>query len=238
MRRLTAFAVASLFLLGWPLHTQASATLMGTRLFHYCQQQKQTLTFLADYVKSPSVLTTWVDEAPHQLLPDQAQAPFMVLPAQFKMQPKTPQKAVLLYTGTPQTCPKTQEAVYYFYFLETPLKALSKPDTMQYLSMVKLFLRPKHLNNNRLGGGTKLSIALDAPHAQLLIRNPTPYHVTVSRWQSGQKLLAEPVMVAPNSTQRHPLSRTAALKIGQTITLTTLDDFGQPHRSQHQLTPP
>lgn len=238
MHRMTAYALAGLACLGLVTHTQASATLLGTRLFHYCHQQKQTLTFLADYLKKPSVLTTWVDKHPHQLLPNKAKAPFMVLPAQFKMQPSMPQKTVLLYTGTPQTCPKTQEVVYYFYFLETPLQALSQPDTMQYLSMVKLFLRPDHLKSNLQGGGAQLSISLDTNQAQLLVYNPTPYHVTISRWQSTSqphKLLAEPVMIPPNSTLRHPLSKMVSLKQGQSITLTTLDDSGKPHQSHHHL---
>ncbi|MBP6115816.1 MAG: molecular chaperone [Neisseriaceae bacterium] len=240
MHRLMAYAGASLLGLSLAPLSTASVTLMGTRQFHYCHQAKQTLTFLGDYLKAPSVLTTWVDKAPHQPLPHKAEAPFMLLPPQFKMQPNTPQKTVLLYTGSAQSCPKTQEAVYYFYFLETPLSTLTQPDTLQYLSMVKLFLRPNHLTHNHQGGGAQLNISLDATQAYLLIHNPSPYHVTISRWQtpSDPKLLAEPVMVAPNSTLRHPLSQAAKVTLGQSITVTALDDFGKPHRSHHRLKRP
>lgn len=211
---------------------------MGTRLFHHCQQQKQSLTFLADHLNSPSVLTVWVDEQPHQLLPHKAQAPFAVFPSQFKMQPNTPQKTVLMYLGTPEACPKTQEAVYYLYFLETPLKALKQPNATQYLSMVKLFLRPPQLPSNSDGQGRQLSIAFDAQAAQFILSNPTPYYVTISRWQGASgatKPLAEPVMVPPNSTLRHQASTTALVNPYQNLVITTLDDFGRSHSSTHRL---
>lgn len=86
-----------------------------------------------------------------------------------------------MYVGTPEDCPKTQEAVYYFYFLETPLKALKQPNATQYLSMVKLFLRPPPLPSNSDGQGGQLSITFDVQTAQFILLNPTPCYVTISR---------------------------------------------------------
>ncbi|MBP6562380.1 MAG: molecular chaperone [Neisseriaceae bacterium] len=240
MPKLTVSAAVCLILLGVGPFSQASATLLGTRLFHYCPQAKQTLTFVPDPSFGPSVLTTWIDARPQQLLPQQAQAPFATFPAQLNMPAQGQQKIVLMYVGPPEACPKTQEAVYYFYFMESPVKALKQPQPTHYLSMIKLFLRPAHLRNNLKGGGAQLGIDFDPQTAQFIVHNPSPYHVTISRWQraSGSaKPLAEPVMVPPHSSLRHPALRSTPLTLGTPIVIHTLDDFGRSHSSSHTLRP-
>lgn len=238
MHRLTVSTAACLIFFAMAAQSSASVTLLGTRLFYYCQQTKQTLTFLGDHLNSASVITAWVDEQPHQLLPHLAQAPFAVFPPQFQIQTQRQQKVALMYVASPESCPTTQEAVYYFYFLDSPMTLLQQPDTAQYLSMVKLFLRPPHLRNNSKGGGAQLSIGFDPQTAEFTIRNPSPYHVTISRWQRAQapaQPLAEPIMVPPHSTLRHHSSNAAIIQPYERIVISTLDDFGHSHRSTHTL---
>ncbi|EJM27399.1 fimbrial biogenesis chaperone [Pseudomonas sp. GM25] len=170
----------------------------------------------------PFVVQSWIEDAAGK----KVSTPFMVLPPLQRIEPN--ESSVLRIVKLPQTSlPADRESVFYLNVREIPPKS-EAVNAMQIAlqSKIKLFYRPASVKRER-GQDLALSLNLkiDGPGKQLLVDNPTPFHITVVGLLAGaerSKMPIETVMIAPYSGARLPLSLTSFTE----LRVSNMNDFG------------
>ncbi|TDN61352.1 molecular chaperone [Paraburkholderia sp. BL10I2N1] len=121
----------------------ASVIMPGTRVIYDGNAREQSLQF-TNQDDGPSVMQVWVDSGNAQSTPDTADAPFLVTPPIFRIEPKAGQTVRLVFTG--KDLPQDRESVFYLNTLQIPSKNAAYADQNQMLVMLrnrlKLFYRP------------------------------------------------------------------------------------------------
>lgn len=178
-----------LFLLFLSINQEALAGLVAssTRMIYQPESRERTL-MLANTNDYPVVVQTWVDNGDVDSTPDQAEAPFMVLPAVFKMQPSAAQALRIINKG--DNLPTDRESVYWLNLYEIPPKTRRNADAHAQVAMamntqMKIFYRPNGLAPKPDEAMKKVSFALQKQNKEyvLSVHNPTPYHVSFGQIQ-------------------------------------------------------
>ncbi len=182
-----------LILLIFSLSQQAMAGLIAgaTRMIYLPESRERTL-MLANTNDYPVVVQTWIDDGDVDSTPDQTQAPFMVLPAVFKMQPCGAQGLRIINKG--ESLPKDRESVYWLNLYEIPPKTRRDSDAHAQVAMamntqMKIFYRPDGLTPTLPEAMKKVSFSLKKQNNQYVVtvHNPTPYHVSFGQIQLHDK---------------------------------------------------
>ncbi len=178
-----------LFLLMFNINQAAHAGLVAssTRMIYQPESRERTL-MLANTNDYPVVVQTWVDNGDVDSTPDQAEAPFMVLPAVFKMQSGAAQALRIINKG--DNLPTDRESVYWLNLYEIPPKTRRNADAHAQVAMamntqMKIFYRPNGLAPKPDEAMKKVSFILQKQNKEyvLTIDNPTPYHVSFGQMQ-------------------------------------------------------
>ncbi|CRY53370.1 pili assembly chaperone [Yersinia intermedia] len=182
-----------LILLIFSLNQQAMAGLIAgaTRMIYLPESRERTL-MLANTNDYPVVVQTWIDDGDVDSTPDQTQAPFMVLPAVFKMQPGGAQGLRIINKG--ESLPTDRESVYWLNLYEIPPKTRRDSDAHAQVAMamntqMKIFYRPDGLTPTVSEAMKKVSFSLKKQNNQYVVtvHNPTPYHVSFGQIQLHDK---------------------------------------------------
>ncbi|WP_431221800.1 fimbrial biogenesis chaperone [Serratia sp. L9] len=103
----------------------------------------------------PYVVQMWTDINNPSSTPDNADGPFVVVPALFRIEPKTGQSVRLMFTG--KDLPQDRESVFYLNSVQIPPKniagAAENQMTVVLRNRVKVFYRPKGI----VGGPEKVT---------------------------------------------------------------------------------
>lgn len=178
-----------LFLLIFTVHQHATAGLVAgaTRIIYLPESRERTL-MLANTNDYPVVVQTWIDDGDVDSTPDQAKAPFMVLPAVFKMQPGAAQGLRIINKG--DNLPTDRESVYWLNLYEIPPKSRHDTEAHAQVAMamntqMKIFYRPNGLTLTPEEAMKKVSFSLREQDKKyiLIAKNPTPYHVSFGQMQ-------------------------------------------------------
>ncbi|OWF85037.1 molecular chaperone [Yersinia kristensenii] len=178
-----------LFLLIFSVNQPSIAGLVAasTRIIYQPESRERTL-MLANTNDYPVVVQTWVDDGDVDSTPDQAKAPFMVLPAVFKMQPGAAQGLRIINKG--DNLPTDRESVYWLNLYEIPPKSSRNTEAYAQVAMamntqMKIFYRPNGLTPKPDEAMKKISFTLQKQNQiyVLIAHNPTPYHVSFGQIQ-------------------------------------------------------
>lgn len=170
----------------------------------------------------PFIVQSWIENESGQ----KVTSPFMVLPPLQRIEPN--ESSVLRIVKLPQLAlPADRESVFYLNIREIPPKTQAV-NSMQIAlqSKIKLFYRPAAVKRERgedLALGLELKI--DPATRQLLVDNPTPFHITVVGLLAGPektRMPIETVMIAPRGHARFALTNTAFT----TLRVSNMNDFG------------
>ncbi len=122
---------------------RASVVVTGTRVIYPGEAREKTVQ-LSNRDAFPNVVQAWVDIDAPDVPPDQADAPFLVNPAVFRMAPDSGQTLRIVYTG--QGLPGDRESLFHLNVLQIPPRNSSHAERNQMLLMLrnrlKLFYRP------------------------------------------------------------------------------------------------
>lgn len=213
----------------------ADVVISGTRVV-YPGQAREVTVQLTNNGTSPSLVQAWLDSGNPKVSPDKSDAPFVLTPPIFRLDPHKGQTLRLMYTGQP--LPQDRESVFWLNVLEVPPAPTGRA-ARNYLqlairSRIKVFFRPHGLPGR----------ANDAPSAlhwrvvpaagggfALECDNPTPYHVSFSRLGvrvGGQAYVYDKGgMVDPMAKAGFPLAGLAsAPPAGAEVDFTTINDYG------------
>lgn len=228
-----------LLLLMLTLHQHAVAGLVAgaTRMIYQPESRERTL-MLANTNDYPVVVQTWIDDGDVDSTPDQSKAPFMVLPAVFKMQAGAAQGLRIINKG--DNLPTDRESVYWLNLYEIPPKTRRNVDAQAQVAMamntqMKIFYRPDGLTPQPAEALKKVTFTLKKQNSEYILtaHNPTPYHVSFGQiqLQNQQKsyLVAQEMdmMVTPFAERQYHLEQQpTSLKGGVTLNYIYFNDAG------------
>lgn len=211
----------------------------------YNESEREHSLILANINEYPIVAQTWVDNGAGY--PDQSTAPFIVLPAVFKMNPKGIQAVRIIYNGN--IMPQDRESVFWLNLYEIPGKTqqqlnLSEESRVRLdLAMntqLKVFYRPKSLKPmdiEQISEKIKFFIKEVNGNQVLVCDNPTPYHlsfINIVLKQKDRNFEIEnqvDLMVASFSEKVYELDSSPELPYSYQVNFTLIDDQGYTFNS-------
>lgn len=224
----------------------ANVLIGGTRVVLPAKDGEVTLRLTNDNT-TPALVQAWIDRGDAKSTPESVDTPFLVTPPMFRMEPQRDQNLRILYTREP--LPADRESVFWLNVLEVPPKPADlEAAGKNYLqlamrSRLKLFFRPDGLAGDPLTAAGRLTFRAVAGSEgiELLVNNPTPYHVTINEIAldvGGKSYAAATGMVAPLSELRLRVADLArAPAAGTAVRYKAINDYGAPAGFNGALAP-
>lgn len=208
--------LSSLFL---PLVAYAGGVGLGaTRVIYPSENKQVSLSVRNSDEKGFFLIQSWVEDNHGKKVND-----FVITPPLFMIKPMSENSLRITYTG--KTLPTDKESAYRIVVKAIPSKD-KKTDNVNESSLqiavasrIKLFYRPSNLTMNVDDAQQKLLV--EQRGKELVLNNPTPYFITLSKVSVGGKLLPN-VMVEPGGEMKMPIPAGA---VGN-ISYSTINDFG------------
>ncbi|MBB5359326.1 chaperone protein EcpD [Rhodanobacter sp. ANJX3] len=214
---------------------QASVIIGGTRVIFPAKDGEVTLRLSNDSAR-PALIEAWVDRGDPKSTPEKVDAPFLITPPLFRIEAHKDQSLRII--ATPAPLPTDRESLFWLNVLEIPPKPSSMEtqdkNTLQLAihSRLKLFYRPDHLPGDPLKVPAQL-IWKVAPQAQgyvLDVRNPTPYHITITDLSvnvGGKSYASETGMIDPLGVLRLTIKGLSqAPAAGTPVNYVVVNDYG------------
>lgn len=208
-------------------HTaQAAVSLDRTRVIFDGEHKSISLNISNNNKQLPYLAQGWIDDAQGKKIT----SPLVVLPPVQRIEPGKASQIKIEALPAISALPQDRESLFYFNLREIPPKT-DKPNTLQIAlqTRVKLFYRPKAIKADRNGTPWQEKLILQKEGAQVLVKNPTPYYVTIINAAANAQITAAkdkeftPVMVAPFG--EIPLGVNSAT-LGNHPVLTYINDYG------------
>ncbi|TDG21952.1 molecular chaperone [Paraburkholderia silviterrae] len=221
----------------------ASVIMPATRVIYPADAREQTVQFTSQN-DSPSVMQLWIDSGDPGSTPQTADAPFVVTPPVFRIDPKAGQAVRLMFTG--KELPQDRESVFYLNTLEIPSLNRAYADQNQMLVMLrnrlKIFYRPAGIAGSAQKAPEQLSFHLESEAGKWRVsaNNASGYYISLIEGSlvSGSHVSNfTPTMIAPHSGQSWPVESariddTAAVR----VKVKYIDDYGAIRDAEYPLT--
>ncbi len=227
-----AWLAAGLLLLalGAPL-AHAGVVIDGTRVIYPAKEREVTVR-LTNQGKQPVLMQVWADRGDERSTPQTANAPFLITPPIFRLDPQKGQSVRLMFTG--EKLPQDRESLFWFNSLEVPpIPAGADSNYMQIAvrSRLKLFYRPAGLPGDLDGAVGQVRWQLVRQGAGYALRgdNPSPYHLSYSGLtlaQGGRDYTAAGGMIAPFASQTFALDGFAGGAGAGQVRYRWMSDYG------------
>ncbi|EKT65563.1 molecular chaperone [Providencia burhodogranariea] len=171
--------------------SHASVILIGTRVIYPEDKKFVNLNFRSSD-RVPSVIDAWVSNTPISASSNN-DAPFIITPSIFRIDPSQGQSVKLIYTG--DRLIRDRESVFYLNFVQLPAteKNVNKL-LITYKSTVKIFYRPNSLKQNIDNISSFLELDLSKLNSGIVtILNNSEYHITptnISLEKNNNKIIS------------------------------------------------
>jgi fimbrial chaperone protein len=221
----------------------ATVTMVGTRVIYDASSQGQSLQF-NNREGGANVVQLWVDTGDEHSTPETANAPFVVTPPIFRIEPGGAQTVRLLFTG--KDLPQDRESVFYLNSLQIPGLKPDYSSQNQMLVIVrnrlKIFYRPPGIEGNPHQAAERLSLRLSGQgkDRHVAVSNTSGYFVSIANGSlvcGSITATLRPVMVAPRSEAalivkgKCPLDATSIR-----ATVRYIDDYGAVRAAEFPVT--
>lgn len=234
MRRHRFLSVCSSLLLASALTLSAGpagAVVNSTqsRLVFNEKSVAESLT-VVNSVRSPALVQVWSDDDDPLSPPDRISTPLVVVPPLFKLAPGESRNLRVMLISR-KGMPADRERLYWLNIYQIPpntaqKSVLEKKVILPLRIRLKVFIRPTGLKEPEEDVGEKLRFILgqtQTKHAELTVKNPTPYYMTLGSITLGRTpLKAE--MIAPFSSLTLAVKEISA---DHTLNWTVIDDYGK-----------
>lgn len=222
----------------------SSVVVSGTRIIYQGNDTEKNVQ-LTNTDAFPNVVEAWVDSKIEDSTPENAEAPFIVNPPVFRMEPKSGQTIRLMHTG--QNLPQDRESVYYLNVLQIPPKNEKLADQQQMIflfkNQLKVFYRPAGIKEKQDQQSTKLHFKLNQDKNKawyISAQNKSAYYASFgdATLQSGnQQIPLKAVMVAPfGEAQWRPVANNVAKPTGQLkLRSSLINDYGSKQPFEYEV---
>ena len=161
---------------------------------------------LVNSEKEPVVVQIWTDNGDPTVNPEQVQTPIVINPPVFKMKPGEIRNIRMLLVSA-GSLPQDRESLYWLNIYQIPpnTETQHKGEKRVVLPLkirMKVFVRPEKMGELEESDVRKLHFAVQQSTGgkTLVIKNPTPWHLTISSLKSGLTELPN-LMLEPFSSQ-------------------------------------
>ncbi|WP_314188623.1 molecular chaperone [Yersinia massiliensis] len=196
---------------------QAGVLIGGTRIIYDGAKKEAAISVTNEDKNSPYLIQSWVDNFDTN---NTNKVPFMITPPLFRLDGGKESSLRILFTG--KKLPQDRESVYWLNIKSIP--SSPKNDSNQlFISIknrIKLFYRPAGLVGHAADAYKALSFSRQGK--QLLVNNPTAYHVSFHTLKVGTHEIKGALMVAPKST----LTIELPAGTSNTVSWQVINDFG------------
>ncbi|MDH1626310.1 molecular chaperone [Shewanella xiamenensis] len=221
----------SLLIIVFP--SSASVVMTNTRVI-YPSDAKERSVQLRNNDSFPNVVQVWTDINNSESTPENADGPFLALPAIFRIEPNRGQLFRLIYSG--DNLPKDRESLFYLNFLQIPPISKDNAGENQMLVMlknrVKIFYRPVEIKSNPESIGREISFNVKQINGgvEVDINNKSPFYASFVdvKLISGNQELKIPVdMVEPKWNKLVKVHNQQFVSIHpMKVKFTIVNDFG------------
>lgn len=182
----------------------ASVVMLNTRVIYPGDAQSETLQF-TNNDNIPYIMQIWSDKNNPASTPDNADGPFMAVPALFRIEPRTGQSVRLFFTG--KNLPQDRESVFYLNFVQIPPKNMAKAQNQMVVVLRnrnKIFYRPKTIigSVDDVVNQIHFSVKEERGNVQLTVINDSGYYasfISADVIADTQKIAFPASMVAPKT---------------------------------------
>lgn len=162
---------------------QAGVIIEGTRVVYRASQKEATVR-MHNRGTNTVLMQVWADRGNEDSQPQTADAPFLITPPIFRMDPAKSQTARLIFTG--ETLPQDRESMFWFNTLEVPATPTDKAANYMQIavrSRIKLIYRPDNLPGTAAAAATGVTWKVATAEGGYVLRgqNPNAYHVALAR---------------------------------------------------------
>ncbi|MNZ14074.1 Chaperone protein EcpD precursor [compost metagenome] len=212
----------------------ASVVTVGTRIIYPGDSAEKTVQ-LTNQDTFPNVVQVWADVNNPNSTPDDADAPFLITPPVFRIEPRSGQSVRIRYVG--EGLPQDRESVFYLNFQQIPPRSDAHKSQNQLLVMLrnrlKLFYRPAGIVGapEKLPEQLRFSLNRAGDGWKIVVDNPSGYYASFSGATlvtGGHELRLKNGMVAPKSqTALWNIAKNTALPKGPaTLRCSLINDYG------------
>lgn len=169
-------------------HVYAGVVMTGTRIIFPAQTKEKTIQ-LQNKDQYPNLVQIWLDSGDENSTPETADAPFVVNPQIFKIQPHQGQMIRLIFNGDASTLAQDRESLFYLNFSEIPAIKNSVADRNKLMvifkNRIKVFYRPKNLGDKpeQLAQNLSYSLMQHSKQSAIKIQNNSSYYANISKTQ-------------------------------------------------------
>ncbi|HEI8868465.1 TPA: molecular chaperone [Serratia odorifera] len=227
------FILINLLSLIVALSAEAGIMPASTRVVYEAHQREKTL-MLVNTNRYPIIVQSWVDKGAGD--PDTTEAPFVVLPAVFRLQPERTQGIKIVYNRDPM--PADRETLFWLNLYEIPPTTHMPNDntkvTLTMNTQLKLFFRPAGIMATLSEVADKLvfRIRVEPDGSYIECQNPGPLHVSltsVALVAAGNQYAVEKqpdMMIGPFSSRRYRFSAAPPSNTSSQVKFQYLNDAG------------
>jgi len=225
--RVIAFACLTVQMLTYSVTSHAALTLNNTRII-YNSDKRNTSVVVRNPSKSTYAVQSWINTEADD---NTTSVPFTTSPPLFRIDPSSEQ--LVHINALPNQLPQDRESLFFFNMQEIPQASNEAGNHLNIAirTRIKLFYRPQQLKGTPTDHYKSLTFSVSERQGvkQLLVNNPTPFHITFIRLEvhgkGQQQAVKNTAMLAPFSEQAYPLTgitHTAALKANFSV----INDYG------------
>lgn len=242
-RIIVALVVAALLVFA-PL-LRAAVVIGGTRVVFPAEARDVSIK-LQNKGHEPALVQVWIDDGDERSTPSTAKAPFAITPPMFRIDPAQAHALRIVHIGDAR--PGARESLYWLNVLEIPPKAAASAGKnvlqLAFRHRIKVFHRPTDLATTPADAvaGLRWSVEREHDAVRLRVDNPSPYHVsfhavTLPGDAAGEATALGGGMVAPGGIARFDVPRTHHDRVGGTVEIETINDYGAAVPASAVLTP-
>ena len=173
---------------------QASFSMGATRVIYDEGTKGASISIINNSDKVVYLVQSWVENFDET----GKSTDFLITPPLSRLDEKQENILKIVFVGDKNNFPKDRESIFWLNIKAIPGE---DPDISNRLSLafnnkIKLFYRPANLIVSPEGISKKISFQFDKN--QLIVSNPTPFHITFTSIEAdGKKLLDTSIMIAP-----------------------------------------
>ncbi len=208
----------------------ASVLIDGTRVVYPAKEREVTVK-LTNKGHAPVLMQAWVDRGDARSSPQEADAPFLITPPIFRLDPLTGQSVRVAFTG--EALPQDRESLFWFNTLEIPALPQNTDGNLMQIairSRLKLFYRPDSLSGELSKAITQVTWSVQPQDGRHVLRgrNLSPYYLSFSALafeHAGKVIDTEGGMIGPFSHQDFALPGFNG-GVGGKVRFRWMSDFG------------
>lgn len=224
--------VAALLLAFGMILAHAGVVIEGTRVI-YPSQEREVTVRLVNRGLEPVLMQAWADRGDESSSLQTADAPFLITPPIFRLDPRKGHSIRVIFTG--EKLPQDRESLFWLNTLEVPpIPEGAERNFMQVAvrSRLKLFYRPAGIGNDLKNAveSVRWQIVKEGVAYVLRGENTSPHYLSYSHLaltQGGRTYSASGGMIPPYSTQSFALQGFAGNSFEKsTLRYHWINDYG------------